>query len=156
MALVPWRRRSVNPFEQMEQLRDEINQLFDWERPYLHGGLLDRSAGPRMDLVENADAYVATVELPGVRKEDIDVQVNGKVLTIKGVRHDETRDEDKNREDVRVYRQESMYGEFQRSISLPVAADPSKVSARLEQGVLTLELPKREELKPKKIDVKIA
>jgi HSP20 family protein len=105
---------------------------------------------PALDLYQNRDNVVAVVELPGMRKEDIDISLHDGVLTIAGQRQSSS-SEGENAE-----RTERFSGKFRRSITLPTRIDAGKVGASYKDGVLTVTLPKAEEAKPKKVDVTIA
>jgi HSP20 family protein len=101
--------------------------------------------------VERNNEFVVKAELPGVKKEDIDVSVENGVLTINA----ETRSETEEKEGDRVIRQERRYGKYVRSLRLGKAVDEKKVKASYRDGVLELVLPKAEEVKPKKISVDV-
>ena len=107
---------------------------------------------PVIDLHENDNSYTVKAEIPGVKKEDIDVTVQDGVLTINA----ETRYEHEDKKDGRVIRQERRYGKYVRSIRLGKDIDEEKVKANYKDGVLELELPKVEEVKPKKISVNVS
>lgn len=150
MALVRYRNRT-NPWREFERLQEEINELFDLDRGYESRGLFDRHVSPAMDVIEGGDHFTVMCELPGIEQKDIELSITGNVLTIKGERK---REEEKKEE--KTYRQESWAGSFQRTISLPMTVDAEKkVEATLENGILTLSLPKKEEAKPKQISVKV-
>jgi HSP20 family protein len=127
-----------------------VNQVF--RSPAQRNGDGDRSITPAIDVSETDHAYVVRAELPGVKKDDLDVTINDGVLTINA----ETRYEHTDKEKGRVIRQERRYGKYVRSMRLGGEVDEAKVSADYSDGILTLTLPKSEEVKPKKIDVKIA
>ncbi|NOX89965.1 MAG: Hsp20/alpha crystallin family protein [Calditrichaeota bacterium] len=104
---------------------------------------------PLMNIEETKDAYKVSVELPGMEKDDIDIQIKDNVLTISGEKKEETKSEEGT-----FYRRERRYGKFSRSISLPGDVKVDNIEAEYKNGVLTLTLPKAEEAKPKKIEVK--
>jgi len=106
---------------------------------------------PAMDVMERDDEYVIKTELPGVKKEDIDVTLENGVLNISG----ESKSEHEEKEGERVIRQERRYGKYVRSLRLGTYVDEKKVKANFKDGVLELILPKAEEVKPKKISVDI-
>ena len=149
MALVRY-RSTLDPWRDYERLRDEINDLFDFDQEYGNRGLFDRHVSPALDVVEGSDHFTIVCELPGIEQKDMEISITGNVLTIKGERKADAGDKDE-----KVYRKESWTGTFQRTISLPMTVDADKkVEAVLENGVLTLSLPKKEEAKPKQISVK--
>ena len=129
---------------------DFVNQML--RAPTSRGDNGDRAIMPAIDVSETDHAYVVRAELPGVKKEDLDVTINDGVLTINA----ESRYEHTDKEKGRMIRQERRYGKYVRSMRLGGEVDESKVSADYSDGILTLTLPKSEEVKPKKIDVKVS
>ena len=138
-------------FDRWANLRDEMNSLF--ELPLAAG--LGRQAqlfsgwSPALDLYQNNDNVIAIVELPGMRKEDIEISLHDGMLTIAGERKSES-GEGENAE-----RTERFTGKFRRSITLPTRVEAGKVTASYKDGILTITLPKAEEAKPKKVEVSI-
>ena len=112
---------------------------------------VDRSAAwlPAMDIRESKDAYTVTAELAGMSKKDFDIAVEDNVLTISGERSFEDEREDEN-----YHRIERSYGSFKRSFTLPIQVIQDKVDARYKDGILTIGLPKAEEAKQRKIEIK--
>ncbi|GJL82665.1 MAG: type III effector protein [marine bacterium B5-7] len=129
-----------------------VNQMFRSPLANNNGNSGNRSIAPAIDVSETDNGYTVRAELPGVRKEDLDVTINDGVLTINA----ETRYEHDDKKEGRVIRQERRYGKFVRSMRLGGDVDDSNVSADYRDGILTLKLPKSEEVKPKKIDVKVS
>lgn len=130
-------------------LRDDLDALFElpfWSNVGRHGQLLS-GWSPALDLYQNNDNLTAVIELPGMRKEDIEISLHDGTLTIAGERKTEASNGEK------AERTERYVGKFRRSISLPVRVDPNKVSATYRDGILTVTLPKAEEAKPKQIQV---
>ncbi|RTZ58552.1 MAG: hypothetical protein DSZ33_05735 [Gammaproteobacteria bacterium] len=122
-------------------------------RPVRNGD--EKAAGgliPAMDIVEQDDAYKIIVDLPGVTQDDIDVTVHEGVLTINAERKAENIEKD---DQGRVIRQERRYGKYIRSVKLAQDVQEDKVEAKYKDGVLELVLPKKEEVKPKKISVNV-
>ncbi len=103
---------------------------------------------PAVDIYENDEAFVATADLPGLKKDDIDVSIEDNVLTVSGERKFEKADDSGT-----FRRVERSYGTFRRSFTLPRGVDSGKVVARFEDGVLTLTMPKSELAKSRKISV---
>jgi HSP20 family protein len=130
-------------------LRDDLNSLF--ESPFWSGfgrsGQLFSAWSPALDLYQDTDSVVAVVELPGTRKEDIEISLHDGTLTISGERKRESCNDEK------AERTERYIGKFRRSITLPTRVDANKVSATYQDGILTVTLPKAEEAKPKQIPV---
>jgi HSP20 family protein len=106
---------------------------------------------PRMDVIERDNEFVVKTEMPGVKKDDIEVSMENGVLTISA----ETKSETEAKEGDRVIRQERRYGKYLRSLRLGKEIDEKKVKANYKDGVLELTLPKAEEVKPKKITVDV-
>ena len=134
-------------------LRDDLDTLL--ELPFLMGAgrqaQLFNGRTPALDLYQNNDNVVAVVELPGMRKEDIEISLHDGTLTIGGERKSET---DANNEN--ATRTERFTGKFRRSITLPTRVDANKVNATYKDGILTVTLPKAEEAKPKQIQVNVS
>jgi HSP20 family protein len=105
-----------------------------------------------LDVAERNDEFVITAELPGVKKQDIDVTLENGVLTIAA----ETKVEQADKDGERIVRQERRYGKYVRSLRLGTQIDERKINAQYKDGVLQLTLPKAEEVKPKKITVDVA
>jgi HSP20 family protein len=152
MNLIRYQAPDLAPssaFDRWSNLRDELNSFFDM--PFRSGfgrsGQLFTGWSPAFDLYESGDHLVAVVELPGMRKEDIDISLHDGTLTISG----ERKRESTNGEAAR--RIERYVGTFRRSITLPTRVDAGKVSATYENGILKVTLPKAEEAKPKQIQV---
>jgi HSP20 family protein len=133
-------------------LRDDLDTLL--ELPFLTGGSrqaqLFTGWTPALDLYQSNDNVVAIVELPGMRKEDIEISLQDGMLTIGGERKSE---ENGNGENART---ERFTGKFRRSITLPTRVDANKVNATYKDGLLTVTLPKAEEAKPKQIQVNLS
>ena len=129
-------------------LRDELDSFFElpWSN-FGRTGQLFTGWSPALDLYQSSDNVVALVELPGMRKEDIDISLHDNTLTISG----ERKRESKNGENAE--RTERYVGTFRRSIALPTRVDANKVGATYEEGILKVTLPKAEEAKPKQIQV---
>ena len=113
-------------------------------------GVLSASWTPSVDIKETKDAYIVKGELPGVDKDDVDVSIEDNLLVIRGEKKVETESDEHQ-----SHRRECVYGCFERSFSLPKQVDTNKVKATFDKGVLTLNIPKAEEAKPKQIQVQI-
>ena len=150
MAMLQW-RQGFDPLQELERLQQEINTLFDTEQGEQNTGLFDRTVSPAIDVLETDDDFKVVCNLPGVEDKDIDVSVADNVLTIKGEKKQHNPDEN-----AKVYRREDWSGSFQRTLSLPRSVDAEKIDAELKDGVLQLTMPKREEVKPRQIDVKVS
>jgi HSP20 family protein len=104
---------------------------------------------PAVDVHEDQESLVMRAELPGVKREDIDIQVDANVLTISGERKLEANDESR-----RYHRVERHYGSFARQWQLPTNVDATRIDAALVDGVLTVKIPKKEEQKARKVEVR--
>jgi HSP20 family protein len=138
-------------FDHWANLRDEMNSLFELPLAANLGRQAQLFSGwaPALDVYQNNDNVVAVVELPGMRKEDIEISLHDGTLTIAGERKSAS-SEGENAE-----RTERFSGKFRRSITLPTRVEAGKVTASYKDGILTVTLPKAEEAKPKKVEVSI-
>lgn len=103
---------------------------------------------PPVDVIEEKDAIVVSAELPGIRQEDVDIQYENGILTLRGSRTMESETAEKT-----FHRVERMYGTFARSFTLPRSVDPERIEATYQNGLLEVRVPKREEAKPKQIRI---
>jgi HSP20 family protein len=154
MNLVRWNRPELAAwpgFGGLSTLRNEIDRLFDASWPELArtSGFLGGTT-PALDVFEDKENLVVKAELPGMKKEDIDVSLHDGSLSISGERKSEEK-----WQEAEVYRSERFFGRFQRVVPLPAAVDARKIKAEYKDGILTVTLPKSEEAKPKHIDVQI-
>ncbi|WP_417909504.1 Hsp20/alpha crystallin family protein [Candidatus Electronema sp. PJ] len=139
-----------DPFREMEALLDRYSRTA--RKPAEVGDSKAMEAGdwmPTVDIVENDQSFVVRTELPGVEKDDVNVHINNGVLTIKGEKKVETKDEKR-------HRIECSYGSFVRSFTLPQDVDIERVEAAYKNGILSLTIPKLEKAKPKQIEVKVS
>jgi HSP20 family protein len=154
MNIVKWQRPTLSTwpsFGRLSDLRDEIDRLFESPLSELtRTSQLLSGWTPALDVYENKDNFVVKAELPGMKKEDIEVSLHDGSLSISGERKTESKHEEGG-----VYRAERFFGRFQRTVTLPTAVAADKVKAAYNDGVLTITLPKTEEAKPKKIDVSV-
>jgi len=152
MNIVRRTRNNVwDPVGELDRIRREIDDMFDpAARRFFSDGLFDREFSPAMDVVENEDGFLVSVDLPGVNREDLDISVADNVLTIKGEKKDS-----REHKEGKFFRKESWEGSFQRTLALPQGVDTGKIDAKMRDGVLALSLPKREEAKPRQIAVSV-
>ena len=138
-------------FGRLSSLRDELDRLFEspWTELARTSQLLSGWT-PALDVHEDKDNFVVQAELPGMKREEIDVTLHDGVLSISGERKAE-----KKYEEAEVYRTERFFGKFQRTVTLPAPVAADKVKAQYKDGVLTVTLPKTEAAKPKQIDVNV-
>lgn len=142
-SLIPWRA-------EMDRLRNEMERLYD---RFLDLRPLRRFAEegewmPSVDVSETAKEIIVKVEIPGVEAKEIDVSLDGNVLTIKGERKREHEERDEN-----FHRIERSYGSFYRSLQLPAEVEGDKIKATYKKGVLKVTLPKSKKAAGKKIEV---
>lgn len=154
MAIVRWnpaRELATFPTDVLSMQR-EINRMFDdfFRSDRDEGSLLAQTWRPAVDIVEEDNAYVAKVELPGINKDDVKITMQDNVLTVRGEKKSEKKGKEEN-----MHRVERYYGSFQRSFSLPTSVKSDRIEAEYKDGILTINMPKAEEAKPKQIEVKV-
>lgn len=145
MNLVTW-----DPYRELNSLQGRFNRVF--------GGALaprerDEELGlaawiPPVDIMEEKDRILLTAELPGFQESDVEVQMEGNLLTLRGERKSETEKEGRT-----FHRMERSYGQFVRSFTLPNNVDRDRIKASFANGLLQIEMPKREEAKPRQIKI---
>jgi HSP20 family protein len=141
-----------DPFGDMLSLRQAVDRLFEdaWVQPSATNAAGAAGMLP-VDLYETAEDVVVTASVPGVTPEDIEITVQADVLSIRGAsRTEEVTDQAK------YHRRERRLGQFVRQLALPVGVDSDRAEARFENGVLTLRLPKAEQAKRRRIEVRSA
>lgn len=149
-ALVPWRRRETgieqwDPFGELEEMHSRMGKLLDTAF-----GMPERAIGawsPLVDVEETEDAWIVEAELPGVKREDVDVEFRDGELTISG------EIKQKERRGI-LRRQVRRTGRFEYRLSVPGMVDGDKIEASLDKGVLTVRIPKEARAKPKRIEVR--
>ena len=149
MAIVRW-----DPFRDLMTIQERMNRLFDQTlsktRVDDEEGLTASTWSPAVDIFETADSIVLKAELPGVSRENIDIQVRDNTLTLKGERKFEREVKDEN-----YLRIERSYGAFQRGFSLPAVIQQDKIKATFKDGVLEVSMPKAEVAKPKQVKIEV-
>ena len=148
MAVVRW-----DPFHDLITLQDRMNQIFEQTLARSRGdreGVMASTWSPAVDIYETTDSLVLKAELPGLTKDDIDIQVRENMLTLKGERRHE-----KEVKEEHYLRVERIYGTFQRVFTLPTSIQPDKIRASFKDGVLEVTIPKAEAAKPKHIKVEV-
>ena len=141
-----------DPFRDIRTLQDEMNRLFSGT--FSRGGgsqdeVLRGAWSPSVDIFENQNEIVLEAELPGMKAEDVNISIENNVLTLHGERRFEKKAENDN-----FHRVERSYGSFTRSFTLPPTVSSENANAEFENGVLRLTLAKREEAKPRRIEIK--
>ena len=142
---------TVDPFRELLDLQRGINQLFDssvGRSP--NEGVALSTWTPAVDIFEDESSFVIKLELPEVNRDDVKVSLNENTLSISGERKVENETKREN-----YHRVERSYGQFYRSFTLPPNVNTEAIGAQFKDGVLRLTLPKREEAKPKQIEVKV-
>ena len=148
MALIPWRGRTL-PVATLASLREEMNDLLNrfWSSSSEPFGLAEWS--PALDVSETDDAVLVHAEIPGIDPKELDIAVVGDTLTVRGEKKDQSEQKGRN-----YHRVERRYGSFTRSLTLPAAVDADGVTAKAHAGVLEIRLPKKEEAKARRIEIK--
>jgi HSP20 family protein len=145
MAIIRW-----DPFRDLVTIRDKMNRLF--EDAVTQRGeekeLVASSWAPAVDIYEDESQLVLTAEIPGLSEKDVEIKIEDNVLSIQGERklEKETREEN-------YHRIERAYGSFYRSFTLPNYVDEDKIRAEHENGVVKITMPKKAELKPRKVKI---
>jgi HSP20 family protein len=138
-----------DPFRELRGLHDEMNRLFSGVAPSMQGDEFARGAwSPNVDIYEDSDKLIVEAELPGMARDDFEVNVENNILTLKGERKFEKKTEGDN-----YHRVERAYGSFTRQFTLPQSVTAEGATADFENGVLRVALPKREETKARKIEI---
>jgi len=153
-SLARWYRPELGwtGFGRLSSLRDEIDRLFEAPLAGLaRSSQLLSGWTPAFDVYEDKDYMYVRAELPGMKKEDIDLSLHNGSLSISGERKSEEKSKD-----AEVYRAERFFGRFQRTITLPTSVAADKIKAQYKDGILSVTLPKAEEAKPKHIDVTVS
>lgn len=139
-----------DPFRDLRHLQEEVNRLFstNLSRSFDDEGIARGAWNPSVDIYENKDQIVLEAELPGMNREDFDLSVENNVITLRGERRFEKKEENDN-----YHRVERSYGSFSRSFTLPQTVSPEGATADYRNGVLRVVLPKREEVKARRIEI---
>jgi len=145
MAITLWRRR--RPFEGLTRWFDDLDSWFDDD---FFTETLERKWAPAVDIEEKDGKYLLKADLPGLKKEDIHLELHDGYLTLKGERKSEHEEKKEN-----YHRMERTYGSFQRSFRVPESVTEKDIKAKYHDGVLEMTIPAPKEEKPKAIDVKI-
>jgi HSP20 family protein len=139
-----------DPFRELRSLQEEVNRLFSSNlgRTFGDEGIARGAWTPTVDIYENKDQIILEAELPGMNREDFELTVENNVLTLRGERRFEKREETDN-----YHRVERAYGTFSRSFTLPQTVSGEGATAEYKNGVLRVTLQKREEVKPRRIEI---
>jgi HSP20 family protein len=145
MAIVRW-----EPLRELSTLQNEMNRLFGtvFDTPAQGNGGTLRRWMPAMDLIETGEYFVLRADLPGLSEEDVNIEVEDRVLTVSGERKAEQTESNEG-----YHRVERAFGSFSRSLTLPEGVDAEAVSASFDRGVLEVRIPKPEQRKPRKISI---
>jgi HSP20 family protein len=145
MTLVKW-----EPLREMESMFDRYTRAMGWPSNIGQNAITKGDWSPQIDISETDKEFMIKAEIPEVKKEDVKVNVENRVLTIQGERKQEKEEKGK-----KFHRIERYYGSFVRSFTLPDNVDETKVTATFKDGMLNLQIPKIAETKPKAIEVKV-
>ncbi|MCB1023734.1 MAG: Hsp20/alpha crystallin family protein [Acidobacteria bacterium] len=140
-----------DPFKELRSLQDEMNRIFHSNFPtqFSHEEMASGGWAPSVDIYESEGEIVLEAELPGMKREDFELSIENNVITLKGERRFEKNDEGDN-----YHRVERAYGSFTRSFSLPRTVSAEHTSADFKNGILRVSLPKKEEAKARKIEIR--
>lgn len=139
------------PSGEFKTLNSQLNRFFEpFFRPYsfVDEDVMTGTWNPAVDVAEERDRLVVRAEVPGMRKEDIQIEFTDGVLSIRGERQFENTSDERN-----YHRIERSYGSFVRSFTIPRVADPEKITAEYRDGILEISVPKREDAKPRQIQI---
>lgn len=150
MTRIPEKRSLWGVFDDFDNLFDDFWRPSNARRS---SGIVNGAFAPAVDVTETEREYRVRADLPGVKKEDLNISIQEGILTINAETRYEKQDEDQD--NGRVIRQERRYGKFVRSMRLGDVVDVDQVKAQYQDGVLNLVLPKSEQVQPKRIDVQI-
>ncbi len=146
MAITKW-----DPFRDIMVLRDRMNRLFEdlvSSPKFEDSDIIQSTWSPAVDIYETENELVLTAELPGVNEKDVEIKVEDNTLSLRGERKFEKETREEN-----YHRIERAYGSFYRSFSLPNYVDQEKISAEYENGLLKVHMPKKAEVKPRKVKI---
>lgn len=133
-------------FEELFNLQRNLENLFD--RDLFQGTTFSRGLFPAINLFEKGDQIILKAEIPGMQKDDVRIEIHNDTVSLVGEKKRKGKDE------VNYHRRERPWGTFRRQLALPFRVNPEKVAARLEDGVMTIEMEKAEEYKPRTITIK--
>ncbi|MBU0506550.1 MAG: Hsp20/alpha crystallin family protein [bacterium] len=145
MYLTQW-----NPFEKLTSLQDEVDRLFRYKQSSAQESGVAAWC-PAVDIHEDTEAFHFDVEVPGVDKNGLDIKIEDRVLKITGERKNVSEEKRKN-----YHRIERDYGCFSRAFTLPETADPEHVNAQFTNGILKVKIAKKEQAKPKQIEIQVS
>ena len=142
------RREAWDPLDVMSEWQEDLNRLFG--RSLLKKNGWQKSFEPEIDVTEEKEYFRVRADLPGIKKEDLDVKVDGRMLTVRGERKEEKETKEKN-----YFASERLHGAFCRVIELPMDVKADQIKAAYKDGVLEINLPKTEGAKSKRITVEV-
>lgn len=148
MAILRWRDQT-DPFGGLDDLRTAVDQVFGNYMGRPGRMRLYRGVFPALNMTENEDTLYLTAELPGINPEEIDISATANSIVLRGERK-----ESSTSKEVNYHQREREFGTFRRVIDLPTKIDTDKINASYKNGILTVALPKAEEVKPKQIQIK--
>lgn len=140
--------RYTNPFTELQNLQNQIGRLFEPAYRNEDESLMRGSWMPAVDVAEEGDQLILRAELPGMKEEEIEIEFENGMLTLRGERQFETEKSERN-----YHRIERSYGKFVRSFTLPRSVDAEGIQANYESGILEIRIPKKEEAKPRQIKI---
>ena len=138
-----------NPFNDLRTVQNRLLEPFFGRFTFMDDALTNGTWAPAVDVAEDAERIHVKVEVPGMEQKDLRINYQDGLLTVSGERQFE------RKEDRSYHRIERSYGSFVRTFSLPRSVDPGKIAASYRNGVLEIEIPKKEESKPKQIEINV-
>ena len=148
MALIRWFGEN-DPFSQLEKVQREMERVLSGARGGAPGQAFRAGVYPPMNVFDDGESYIVQAEIPGVAPSTVDITVSGDTLTLRGERQPPEVPEGTS-----YHRRERDFGQFRRAFSLPQMVDSSKVLASCKDGVLEIRLPRAEQAKQRKIEIK--
>lgn len=156
MKLVKWEpKREWDLFRELMDFEKEAEGLFLFpltlsKKPGAPGLVGGWKWSPKIDIIDHPKEVVVKAELPGVKKEDVDIRIDGDYLTIRGEKREE-----KEHKGKKFHRKEAFYGSFEKGVTLPAFVDDAKADAEFKEGVLHIKLPKKEGRKERQVKIHV-
>ena len=149
--ILPWKRNKNSPAKELSREFEDVYDRF-FEPDFMPSSYIfsEEKWGPKLDISEGRKAIIVKAEIPGIEAQDFDISIDSRLLTIKGEKKQEQKEEEET-----YYRVERSYGYFNRTIQLPADVNPDKVDATYKRGILKIKLRKSKENESKQIKITI-
>ncbi len=144
----------TDPFGEIDRLQEEIDRLLELTRPFIPIRAVERGTFPIINIGETNDNVLVYIFAPGIDLQKVDLSIEGNLLSISGERDSSTALKVENIETEHFYRRERFSGKFTRVVSLPESIDPQQIEAIYKDGIIKVTIGKKEEKKPRRIQVK--